>query len=234
MAAFSRDLAGALREGPWSRADADRWLDEARRRGADVARADRVVARTEASARLNPRAAPIKRRQPRLRTALTGLERCQLSLREVTRALLDRTYFVPEEELADAYSGEVREALADFLDAAADGTDTVGELAGATPVAGEQERVGEHLAELARRRDRLAGLLMVDPHADPGAWQQHGALLTAADRLRVEIESAARHSDETWRPTPITERQRQAVRRLVEQRRTRRAWPPRLRRARRR
>lgn len=234
MASLSRNVAAALLEGPWSRADADRWLNEARALNDDVARADRVVARAEASARLNPRAAPIKRQQPRLRTALTGLERCQLSLREVTRALLDRTYFVPEEELTAAYSEEVRAALAGFLEATADATDTVGELAGATPVAGERERVGDHLAELERRRDRLAALLMVDPHADPGAWQQHGALLTAVDRLRVEIESAARHSDETWRPTPITERQRRAVKRLVEQRRTRRAWPPRLRRARRR
>jgi hypothetical protein len=221
IATFGRDLAAALRE-RWSRADADRWLDEARMLSGDVARADRVVARAEASARLNPRAAPIKRRRPRLRTALTGLERCQLSVREVCRALLDRTFFVPEDEQEQAYPGDVRAALANFLESAADAIDTVGELASAGPLPGERERMAEHLAGLAERRDRLAALLMVDPHADPGAWQQHGALLTAVDRVRVEIEAAARHTDEPWRPPPITDRQRRAVRRLVARRRARR------------
>ena len=225
IATFARDLAAALAE-PWSRADADRWLDDARLLSADVARADRILARAEQSARLNPRAAPIKRRRPRLRTALTGLERCQLSLREVCRALLDRTFFVPEEEQGEAYGEEVRAALAGFLAAAADAIDTAGELAGDGPVPGEQDRMRAHLAELERGRDALASLLMVDPHADPAAWQQHGALLSAADRLRVEIEAAARHTDEPWRPPPITDRQRQAVKRLVEKRRRRRVpWP---------
>lgn len=219
-ATFGRDLAAALRE-RWSRADADRWLNDARMLSEDVARTDRIIARAENSARLNPRAAPTKRQQPRLRTALTGLERCQLSLREVCRALLDRTYFVPEEEQGEAYPGDLRAALAEFLEAAADAIDTVGENAPATSVPGEQDRMREHLARLKRRRDRLARLLMVDPHADPGAWQQHGALLTAVDRLRVEIEAATRHTDEPWRPPPITGRQRQAVKRIVDNRRQR-------------
>lgn len=221
IATFGRDLAVALRE-RWSRAAADHWLDDARMLSADVARADRVVARAETSARLNPRAAPIKRRRPRLRTALTGLERCQLSVREVCRALLDRTFFVPEDEQEQAYPEDVRAALASFLESAADAIDTVGELANAGPRPGEQARMAEHLATLAERRDRLAALLMVDPQADPGAWQQHGALLTAVDRVRVEIEAAARHTDEPWRPPPITDRQRRAVRRLVARRRARR------------
>ena len=42
----------------------------------------------------------------------------------------------------------------------------------------------------APRRDRLGALLLVDPHVDPAAWQQHGALLAAVDRLRVEIAAA--------------------------------------------
>jgi len=221
IATFGRDLAVALRE-RWSRAAADHWLDDARMLSADVARADRVVARAETSARLNPRAAPIKRRRPRLRTALTGLERCQLSVREVCRALLDRTFFVPEDEQEQAYPEDVRAALASFLESAADAIDTVGELANAGPLPGEQARMAEHLATLAERRDRLAALLMVDPQADPGAWQQHGALLTAVDRVRVEIEAAARHTDEPWRPPPITDRQRRAVRRLMARRRARR------------
>jgi hypothetical protein len=221
MAGFCRELAAGLREG-WSRADADRWLTDARGLSKDVQRADRGLARTENSARLNPRAAPIRRIQPRLRTTLNGLELCQLSLREVCRALLDRTYFVPQEEESTAFRENVRAALAELLEAAADAVETVGEIAGAPAAPGERDRVAAHLADLERRRDRLSTLLPVDPYADPAAWQQHGALLAAVDRLRVEIETAARDPERTWRPPPLADRQRRAVRRLVTNRRRRR------------
>lgn len=208
IAGFSRDLAGGLRTG-WSRSAADHWLTEARTLNADVARADRVLVRAEAGARLNPRASSTRRQQPRLRTVLTGLERFQLSLREVCRALLDRTYFVPEDEQGNAYPDDVRAALADFLDTAADAVTTA------------TERGEVALAELERRRNHLSTLLMVDPHTDEAAWQQHGALMAAVDRLRVEVEAAARQPAETWRPPPLTDRQRQAVRRMVTRRRRR-------------
>lgn len=156
IAGFSRDLARGLRA-EWSRAEADHWLTEARSLNPDVARADQVLVRAEAGARLNPRAASTRRQQPRLRSTLTGLERFQLSLREVCRALLDRTYFVPEEEQGNAYPADVRMALADFLETAAD----------AVTAAIEQDAVP--LADLERRRNRLSTLLMVDPHSDEAA-----------------------------------------------------------------
>jgi len=208
IAAFSRDLAAALRGG-WSRADADRWLTAARGMDAEVERVDRVLARAEEGARLNPRAGQTRRVQPQLRIGLTGLERCQLSLRELCRALLDRTYWVPEEEVA--YPEEQRTALADLLEVAADAVSSFD----------DRERLAGHLTELVRQRDVLTELLMVDPLADAAAWQQHGALLSAVDRLRVEVEAAGRESDGPWRPTPLTDRQRQAVRRFANRRRRR-------------
>jgi hypothetical protein len=214
MAEFMRGLAATLRV-EWSRADADRWLDEARALGAQVNHADRVLAQAEESAWLNPRGGRTRERQPRLRTALTGLERCYLSLRELARALLDRTYFVPPEQAGSAYSDDVRAALADVLDTAADAI-------AVNPAADGKARVEARLAELERRRNRLGSLLLVDPLTDPAAWGQHGALLTAVDRLRVEVEAAARHPEGPWRPEPLTERQRQAVRRLVHDHRRRR------------
>ncbi len=218
MAAFIRGLAAELRAG-WSRAAADRWLTAARSLDTEVAHADRTLARSEESARLNPRGGRAREAQPPLRTALNGLELTQAGLRSLARALLDRTYFVPDDEEGTAYGEEVRAALADVLDAAADAVEHV---TGVTSLSGSPDearrQVDAALAELQRRRDVLADLLLVDPHADQGAWQQHGALLAAVDRMRIDIEAAVRPPTAPWRPTPVTDRQRQAVRRMFDAR----------------
>lgn len=73
MAAFLRQLADQLGAG-WSRESADRMLNEARRLGVEVDRADRTLARAQDSARFNPRVAQAREALPRLRTGLTGLE----------------------------------------------------------------------------------------------------------------------------------------------------------------
>jgi hypothetical protein len=216
MAGFLRGLAAELRAG-WSRAAADRWLNEARALGAEVARADRTLARAEESARLNPRGARAREAQPRLRIGLTGLEHCQVSLRSLCRALLDRTYFLPREEEALAYGESARHALADVLEIAAT---AVEDVAPVTAPTGSHEaaraEVEAGLSELHRRRDELAEVLVPQQHADQAAWQQHGALLAAVDRLRVEVDAAIRPPTEAWRPPRISERQRQAVRRVID------------------
>jgi hypothetical protein len=219
---FGRGLAGELRAG-WSRAAADRWLTEARALNAEVARADQTLARAEQSARLNPRGGRARDVQPRLRIGLTGLEHCYVTLRNLCRALLDRTYYVPHEEETSAFGAGTRAALAEVLETAAiaiDGVAPVTNPVGAADAA--RADVEAHLTELRRHRDRLADLLLVDPHADQGAWQQHGALLAAVDRLRVEVEAAVRRPEEEWRPPRISDRQRQAVRRALDTRTERR------------
>ncbi len=178
-------LAGQLR-GEWSRGAADRWLDRARALGAEVARADRSVASAEESARFNPRGARVRQAQPRLRTSLTGLEHSYVALRSLCRALLDRTYFVPDEEQSQAYTGQVRDALADVLEVAAVAVLYVPERADAAHLPGCLER-------LRSRRDHLSSLLLVDPAVDEAAWQQYGALMAGLDRLRVEIAVAGGH-----------------------------------------
>ncbi|HYQ63098.1 FUSC family protein, partial [Actinophytocola sp.] len=139
IAEFSRELAATLRSG-WSRAEADRWLTAARGMNAEVERADRVLVRAEEGARLNPRAGQTRREQPRLRIGLTGLERCQMSLREVCRALLDRTYWVPEEEAGGVYPLEQRTVLADLLEVAADAVSSFD----------DRDRLAGYLTELVR------------------------------------------------------------------------------------
>ncbi len=216
MGAFLRGLAVALGSG-WSRAAADRWLDDARALGAEVARADRTFSRAEQSARLNPRGARAREAQPRLRTGLTGLEHCYASHRSLCRALLDRTFFVPGEQEASAFTPQVQVALGAVLMAAARAIEGVGAV---TSGEGTQDlartELDAELSGLRRGRDELAQLLLVDPYADEGAWQQHGALLASVDRLRTEVEAAVRPPTTSWRPPPVTDRQRQAVRRAVD------------------
>jgi len=211
MARYSTELAADLR-GEWSRAAADAHLAGARALGAEVARADRRLARTEESARLNPRGRIAREAQPRLRSTLTALEHAQVGLRNLARAILDRTYFVPD--AAGAYSPEERTALAEVLDAfAASLQGAIAAVAPARTTDAEHGRTAANLSALDERRDGLGDRLMVDPRADPGAWAQHGALLSAVDRLRVEMETAVHPSDVPWRPDPLAARPRQAVRR---------------------
>ncbi|MGC9665466.1 FUSC family protein [Planosporangium sp. 12N6] len=216
MARLLRGLAGDVRAN-WSRAAADHWLTEARALGAEVARADRSLERAEQSARLNPRTGTVRQVQPLLRTALTGLEHGYVSLRNLCRALFDRTYFLPTGQEARAYDEEERTALADVLECAAAALEsTVPLVAGTAPADAVRMDVDAHLAELHRRRDRLGEVLVVDPRADQGAWQQHGALVAAVDRLRVEVEAAVRPPETSWRPALVTDRQRLAFRRVVD------------------
>jgi uncharacterized membrane protein YgaE (UPF0421/DUF939 family) len=187
MASFLRGLAAQLRAG-WSRDAAERWLNEARALATEVQRADQQVARAEQSARLNPRGAIAREAQPRLRTTLTALEHCYVSLRHLTRALYDHTAMAcggderraEAEAEAEAYGREARALLADVLEAAADALGNVVTIAcGRGPAGAARERVEADLSRLHQLRHRLSAMLLVDPRTDQGAWQQHGALLAA-------------------------------------------------------
>jgi hypothetical protein len=212
MGRHCTDLAAALRD-TWTREAADQHLDRARDLGREVTRAEQQLARVEQSARLNPRARQIGHAQPRLRTAVTALEHAQIGLRNLSRALLDRTYYLPSDITDQAYSPPAREALAAVLDATAAAIHAVAPTAAGThpehPAGADT--VMNHLADVEHRTEHLAALLHVDPHVDPAAWQQHGALLAAIGRLRVEIDAAVRPPDTTWHPVPLGGRPGAAV-----------------------
>jgi hypothetical protein len=223
MAHLTDDVAGALR-GSWSRSVAENLLNRARSLGEEVARADRRLARAEESARLNPRGRAARELSPRLRGTLAPLEHAQVGLRQLARTLLDRTFFVPEEEAAEAWAVAVRTALAEVLECVADTFRyAAGVSTGPDPHPAEREA---RLAELKSRRDRLAAALVVDPAADPAAWSQHGALLDVVDRVRVELETALRPPGVAWTP-PLAARQREAMRRALGRQRLRYRRSPR-------
>jgi hypothetical protein len=215
MARFLRALADQLGEG-WSRESADRMLNEARRLGDEVDHADRTLARAQDSARLNPRVAQAREALPRLRTGLTGLEHTYVSIRNLCRSLLDRTYFVPSEQAETVYDAKVRAVLGQVLEAAAGSIEHVSVVtAGSQTQDSPQLEVDRRLSELHRHRDQLAELLHEESSADRAVWQQHGALLSALDTMRIEIEAAVSAPEHEWRPPPIVERQRQAFSQMV-------------------
>jgi len=215
MAAFLKQLADQLDAG-WSRESADRMLNEARRLGDDVAHADRTLARAQDSARFNPRIAQAREALPRLRTGLTGLEHTYVTIRNLCRSLLDRTYFVPSEQAETVYDAQVRSVLAQVLQAAADAIGHVSVVTSGTEAQdAARTEVDRRLSELHRRRDRLAELLHEESRADRAVWQQHGALLTDLDRMRIEVEAAVRPPEHAWRPPPVIEGQRRALRRIL-------------------
>lgn len=214
MGGYCAELGAALR-GTWSREEADHHLDRARALGVEVVRAENRLARVEQSARLNPRGRQVGQVQPRLRGALTALEHAQIGLRNLARALLDRTYYLSPESTGQAYSPAAREALAAVLDAIGAAVHAVAPIAAGHPADAPAlgHAVADHLSEVERRTEQLSALLYVDPHDDPAAWQQHGALLAAIDRLRVEIDAAIRPPVTTWHPAPLGGWSRDALRR---------------------
>jgi hypothetical protein len=213
MARFARDLGEGV-QGPWSRSAADHWMAQARAVADEVSRAEVTVARAEEAARLNPRGRRGRDAHPRLRSTLTALERCHLTLRTLTRAMLDRTYFVPAAEQSTAYTVVQRQALGELLGTAASAVVAVAPIAsGGEAETSARRRVDEHLGALDERRTHLAGVLAIDPAVDEAAWSQHGSLLAAVDRLRVEIAAAARQVEPPPRPEPPLARQ---VRRWVD------------------
>lgn len=216
MAAFLLQLADQLGHG-WSRDAADRMLNEARHLGSEVTRVDHVVSRAQVSARLNPRATGARDTLPRLGTALTGLEHTYVTIRNLCRSLLDRTFFVPDDQAQTVYDAQVRGALGQVLQAAADALGHVSAVTSGTQAPDlARAEVETRLAELHRRRDHLAELLHEEASADRATWQQHGALLTALDRMRIEVESVVRPPDQPWQPSTASQRQRRMLRTIVK------------------
>ena len=212
MSRFAAGFGAGILE-PWSRHAADHWMGQARAVADEVNRAELTVARAEEAARLNPRGRRGRDAHPRLRATLTALERCHLTLRTLARAVLDRTYFVPAGEQATAYTPPQRAALGDLLATAAGAIKAVAPIAaGGEAADAARLLVEEHLTALDERRTLLARVLAVDPLVDEAAWSQHGSLLAAVDRLRVEIAAAAREVEPTEQPeAPLAKQVRRWV-----------------------
>jgi hypothetical protein len=184
MAAVLRRAGNDLRSG-WSYEAAKAWLDQARRLGTDVDRAERALARAEESLRVNPRARLVTPgARPSLRGALAALEHASVSVRGIARVLADRAESTPG---GSPYSEQERRDLGSLLDDVALAVERFGRLAtddASGPTADDAE-LREALSVAHARRDRLAETLAA---GGPEVWPLHGSLLTDIDRVLREVD----------------------------------------------
>lgn len=191
-----RRMADNLAEGVSAERASD-WLDEARAISRRAGRVDRSLVEAEESRRLNVRALGTLDPAPVLRSGLDSLEHASVSLRSLCRAVLDRTRSAPDDD--EAYSPEVREVLAVLLRDLAEAVAAFGRLV-REEAEGETQSEAQPLAEaieaVREARVRLTELLLVNPEQD-SAWQLHGVLLSAVQRMlrEIDVEERARQRE---------------------------------------
>jgi uncharacterized membrane protein YgaE (UPF0421/DUF939 family) len=225
-----------------SRERAADWLEDVRRLGHDVVRADRALEEAGDSRRLNPRAVGTTDALPMLRRDLDALEHSAVALRQLFRTVNDGVPApVPEQRRGEqqraehaeapatalAYDTEVRSVFAMLLRDLAGAVRAFGAVARAEAECGAEatkERLDAALDALAEARARLTELLLVDPREDRGQWELHGSLLAAVGRVLGELDSVERDRHrEQWlrglrrsRTAQRVGRLRQTSRQVVE------------------
>ena len=181
-----RDMAG------WVLTDwtADRAADSLRRaRNIEqlINTARSALTQAEDSVRLNPRAMRTAHIPVTMRPGLTALEFCTISLRGVSRALLDRR----SAECAPHLPGQwVTLSLSRLLDAVADAVLAFGVViasdVNAPPPSPEPLR---HALRRARfLRDEATFQLQEDAKTEPAIWRVNGALVGHLDRLINDLD----------------------------------------------
>jgi hypothetical protein len=196
-------MAEDLRGEP-AAADAERWLAQTKELFRDIGRTDRALGAAEESVRLNARARARELIDAgvALRDAVETLEHFTLSLRGLTRALVDSANVDDGDQLiADR---EIRSQLADTLAEIASGIAAYGRLArsdlgrNAQPVDVEHE-LQRHVAMAQDLRGRVFALLRGRPVSDP-QWPLYGEVVTQLGRLADQLRAEHRaHARERWR-----------------------------------
>ncbi|MCP2338027.1 FUSC family protein [Actinomadura rupiterrae] len=138
--------------------DAEHWLAESGRMLKEITQTDEAVGQAEESVRLNPRALTLIDAGVALRDGVEMLEHFDLSLRTLTRAIVDSVRAEGEDDhiLADPV---VRARLAEVMDELADGVHAYTELAVADLSRDADPR------HLERRLDELVESASEDRHA---------------------------------------------------------------------
>jgi hypothetical protein len=186
--------ATALFAGPVSEEQAAWWLEDARRLNRHAPRVDIALAHAEESRRLNLRAIGTPAVGPGLREGLDALEHSSVSMRTLFRAIYDATRERTGVSETPDYADDVRRSAALLMVQMGRVVRAFGRLLRREiETSGEQEQrqVAETLDALRSARSEVQGLLLADSRSRHGLWELNSALLTTADRMLAELDTAA-------------------------------------------
>jgi hypothetical protein len=180
--------------------EATQWLTQARALRDEIERVDDTLREAADSAKLNPRAlvtpagtAQATETTVALRGGLEALEHAALTLRGLSRSVLDSAGIATEESPVRDHCTRVR--LASVLAKLGEAIRTYGRLVQLTP-AGDESLEAELAAELEEAlglQDQLADLLKprIGDGGEPSEWPLRGEILTHVDRLRTGLSVEA-------------------------------------------
>ncbi len=191
MAALLRRMGDQLGD-PISTDRANAWLEDARALSRRVTRVDRTLVEAEESRRLNVRALGTLDPATALRSGLDALEHCTVSLRSLSRSVLDQVRGASEEH--ERFPPDVREVLAVLLHDLAEAVAAFGRLVreeAEGDIAGQAQPLAEAVDAVGEARVRLTELLLIERGNDAD-WELHGVLLAAVQRMLREIDVAER------------------------------------------
>ena len=170
-------------------AEADRWLESARRLSRHVPRMDRALAQAEQSRRLNPRALAQRNTTDVLRGGLEALEHSSVAVRSMFRSIADgvRDTGTPEDDSTEA----VQHAFSTLLAELADAVHAYGDLVRAevSPATGPAEAAAAAaLAALREARVRVIELRTTEHPEQISPWGLDEAVLQAVNRILAELD----------------------------------------------
>ena len=194
MGGLLDSAATAMSAGAVTEDQAKRWLDDARRLNRHAPRVDLALAHAEESRQLNLRALGTPAVGPGLREGVDALEHISVSMRTLFRAVYDATRAQTGVRETPDYADEVRGSTAILMRQMGSVVEAFGRLLRRElDAAGDEEQyqLTQTLEALHSARDEVQDLLLTDPRSRQGLWELNSALLTTADRMLIELGSAA-------------------------------------------
>ena len=175
---------------------AGQWLTQARALRDEIERVDDTLRAAAESAKLNPRAlvrpagaTPVTETTVALRGGVEALEHAALTLRGLSRSVLDSAGIASECNPIRDRATRIR--LSSLLAKLGEAIRTYGRLVQATPTGSErlESELAAQLEEAHRLQDELADLLRPRTRdgGGPSEWPLRGEILAHVDRLRTGL-----------------------------------------------
>ncbi len=211
LARLLAEMSTGLREGSVTQ-HAHGWLAQARSLDGEIHRVDEALRHAEESVRLNPRRVLLPEVGTDLPGGLETLEHAAMTVRLLARLLADSVR-IPSGQ-GPAHDERIRLRLATVLTELAAAVRVYGRLALEHDPSRRhvfETDLQRHLGDAEARQDQLNELLSTDPAADPAGWPLRGELVSHLERLRTEVKTGIRTSNQ-YRKRPRSGRSKRAGR----------------------